>query len=380
MSFYRLPPVGHRIRLERSAASEAIFARAFGEWSPHFYGSGTAALAAAVGAARSGVEEAEVLVPAYGCPDLVSAVVYAGARPVLIDLAPGRPWLDLDALQARLGPRTAAVVGVDLLGIPERGGLLRERLAGSGVVLIQDSAQAFPGPGEAPWWGDLVVLSFGRGKPVSVLGGGAVLSRDPRLAARLPGARGGQAGGRRARALHAARVLAYNRLLSPWVYWLPQAMPFLHLGETRYEVLEAITAMDPGRLALLAANVEAYWARPRRVQEAIAGMLAEGRSDGRVDLAAQACGASPPRLLRYPLLVPPARRGPLLDRLTRAGLGASRMYPAPLPEIPGLERLLSGQGPFPEAAAFSAGLITLPTHEGVSGAALARMAEILATA
>ena len=60
--------------------------------------------------------------------------------------------------------------------------VLRPLADAAGAVLIEDSAQAFPRDGGGDFWqGDLVVLSFGRGKPVSLLGGGAVLYRDERF-------------------------------------------------------------------------------------------------------------------------------------------------------------------------------------------------------
>ncbi len=52
----------------------------------------------------------------------------------------------------------------------------------------------------------------------------------------------------------------------------------------------------------------------------------------------------------------------LYQQLHRLGSGHSVMYPAVLPGIPGLEVLLSGQGPFPAAEAFAACILMLPAH------------------
>ena len=151
----------HPIRLSAKGYPEVRLESDFLPYQPRYYASGTAALAAAIIAViQSGkTDQPEVILPAYGCPDLVSATVFAGARPVLVDMEPDRPWMDLAQLSSRISPRTVAIVAANLFGISERLDQLRPIAERAGVVLIEDSAQAFPGGGEAAIWeGDLVVL------------------------------------------------------------------------------------------------------------------------------------------------------------------------------------------------------------------------------
>ena len=99
---------------------------------------------------------------------------------------------------------------------------------------------------------------------------------------------------------------------------------------------------------------------------------------GIIDLAA-VCRLPPNRrLLRYPLLVNAKVRPELYAELRRRGLGASGMYPATLPDIPGLEELLEGQGPFPAAEEFAAGILTLPTHNRVGSDDIAGIRRVIA--
>jgi dTDP-4-amino-4,6-dideoxygalactose transaminase len=324
----------------------------------------------------------EVILPAYGCPDLVSAALCAGVKPVLVDMAADRPWMDLDQLRGRLNSQTVAIVAANLFGLSERLDQLRPISERAGVLLIEDSAQAFPGGGEsAIWEGDLVVLSFGRGKPVSLLGGGAVLYRDAALRQLLPETDEPAEPGLRQRVGFRLQAMLYNRLIAPRLYWLPHSLPFLHLGETRYQPLSAIEAMDPLRQALLATNVAAYRADDMAAQTALAGMLKglDGAAGELIDLP-RVCRVPAQRpLLRYPLLVEAAARERLYGELRRRGLGPSTMYPAPLPGIAGLETVLAGQGPFPAAEAFAARILTLPTHQRVSGDDIARMRAVLSS-
>jgi dTDP-4-amino-4,6-dideoxygalactose transaminase len=380
--FSQLPPAGDPIALDQAAADGGRLEQIFQPWSPRFYASGTAALGACIRTALSlrRVKVPEVILPAYGCPDLVSAALFAGARPVLVDLEADRPWMDLEQVAAHISPSTVAIVAVNLFGIPERLTALRELIGPRPIVLIEDSAQAFPTvPASDPWQGDLVVLSFGRGKPVNLLGGGAALYRDSALGDLLPLAAGveGVAGGSERGFRTQARL--YNLFSQPWLYWIPHGLAFLRLGETRYQPLSGLQAMPGSRLRLLAANIEAYQKAADGARGQLAAMLAESREelDYLIDLP-KICGLdSRSRLLRYPLLVAADRRDQLLRRLNRHGLGATGMYPSILPAIAGLESLLQDQGPFPVAKDFARRIVTLPVHSRVRSRDVKSMGRIL---
>jgi dTDP-4-amino-4,6-dideoxygalactose transaminase len=284
--------------------------------------------------------------------------------------------MDLDQVSALINPQTVAIVAVSLFGIPERMEALRELATGSAAVLIEDSAQAFPrSEGGDFWQGDLVVVSFGRGKPVTLLGGGAVLYRDSRFAGVLPGngmCEDGQAGHPLALRLQST---LYNLLLSPRLYWIPQALPFLHLGETRYQPLGRISPMDTARRALLPANIEGYRQDTRDTQAAIAGVITGLVDEGMdiIDLPAVCGMTSSRRLLRYPLLVASTVRDVALARLRQMGLGASCMYAAALKDVPGLEARLAGVGRFAAADDFAARVLTLPVYSRLGEADLMKI-------
>ena len=121
--------------------------------------------------------------PAYACPDLVSAAKYAGVKPVLVDFEHDRPWMSVDEIKGVVSEKVIAIVAVNFLGIPERMQAIRGVADEYDALVIEDSAQAFPvSPDTNFWKGDIVIVSFGRGKPVSLLGGGALLLRLDQLA------------------------------------------------------------------------------------------------------------------------------------------------------------------------------------------------------
>lgn len=376
--FYQLPPVGNPVRIAGGMSAESLLQEVFSPYTPRYFDSGTAALAAAIIAAikLKGVEVPEVILPAYGCPDLVSAVIFAGARPLLVDLEPERPWMSLEQLSSSISASTVAIVAVNLFGIPERLHALKEIARRASVLLIEDSAQAFPeGGGESFWAGDLVVISFGRGKPVSLLGGGAVLFRGIDLGKLLPEPEPQSSNVVLQRLGFWLKATLYNLMISPYSYWLPQGLPFLHLGETRFYPLTALGMMDPIRMKALAENVSAYQQRGTRVQSTLSGLVAELDAAGveLVDLPAICHVSRSQRLLRYPLLLDARARDRVYSHLEHKGLGVSRMYPVTLPAIPGLGPYFESKKTYPEAVSFAARILTLPLHEKVANSDIGKI-------
>ncbi len=375
-----LRPAGERIRLQRGPVSEAAAALGEPETAVRFYDSGTAALASAIkaSAAVHPVEHPEVLMPAYACPDLVSAAVFAGVRPVLVDFVPERPWMDLDALRRQITANTVAVVAVNFLGIPERVHALAEIARERKVSLLYDCAQSLEAgvaTGEAP----LRILSFGRGKPVSLLGGGAVLCSDDLLLSHMTEPAEFDAGDNRMQeARFAASVLAYNSLSEPGIYKLPASLPFLKLGETRFKALPRIGALPRFKRAYLVANMASQSAEHEAPSERIRTGLASCDVASLTDLPT-ACGATgAERLLRYPLLMPNARsRAIALEHLR--SYGAIDMYRWSLPQVPGIgDRVAPTE--YPHADDFAQRLITLPVHADVRAADSEYMVRAVRTA
>ena len=373
--FHALRPAGDRIRFGNVGVPES----AFPEGSKvTYFDSGTSALAAAV---RRAVEShasgsPEILMPAYACPDLVSATAYAGARARLVELAENRPWMDMAALEKSLGPNSAGVIAVNFLGISERLEEIRPLLRERGIPLIYDCAQSFEDACTAA--AETTILSFGRGKPVSLLGGGAVLDQGG-VGAIGEWTKAGEAGARGPGIRFHVKARLYNMLARPRWYWLVERLPMLGLGSTVYKPLAAVRPAPPAVRACLAANVSAHARRSLSVQQQVAAMIRDLDQSSFQDLAA-ICGIDPAaRLLRFPILCLTRRvREDAVTALGEAGLGASRLYGETLPYVEGVpEHALVGERAFPRAESFASRLLTLPTHEDVTPRDVARMEAVL---
>lgn len=356
-----LPPVGLPVMTTKGAALPV-----FPGYRPIWTQRGTAALALALRLAmarRPEVPRPQALIPGYGCPDLIAAARYAGVEPVLVDIGADQPGFDFEALDRAWTGAVVAVVAVNFLGIAERLEELVARARVWNACMIEDNAQWFPEPSsDGPLLvGDAMVLSFGRGKPVSLLGGGALLVREGWESTPVLENLEAAASGR----LLGLKIALYNRLLQPIWYGLIGRNPLLSVGETRYAPLPGIRAMDSRRLELLGTNVATWLVRDRWRETAIAEVLA-GCAAVAVDLPRMLWERAR-RLLRYPLLCRDRdTRDRLLARLESAGLGATAMYREALPCVPGVASALGAIPALPGARAFAGHLLTLPVHDGVS--------------
>lgn len=393
--FRTLPPAGHGISLsqilrafpgeQRRSFQQSRFAP-----FPHclYVSSGTAALYLSLKTARRRSARTQVLLPAYSCPSLLAAVVAAGLEPALCDVRPNSFQLDTDQLSRLVSEKTLAVIAVHLFGLTENIQTLRSCLGDGEVMLIEDAAQSFgntitadeirPGsPGdEAPVaplesFGDLGVLSFGRGKPLSALEGGAVLVRDADLyqQARAEYELLSSSYPLQSRFGYLVKLALYSLLFPPSRYWVPASMPWLGLGETRFDSNLNVKKARPLALSLVGTLLERFellqQARIRRVRaysevlapfrELLAFVPFEGKED------------APAALLRYPVIFKKKRnRDIVLERLRSRGLGATGMYPAPLNELPGTAAYFTHSPSCPSAKFVSERILTLPVHDYVT--------------
>ena len=363
MPLKALRPVGSYVPLMRTPGSAPDLSFG-GKYLVHFVDSGTSALAQALLFARSRQprREPSAIFPGYGCPDLVAASVYAGVKPRLVDTEIDTPWLDPRAVESCIDS-VAALVAVNFLGMRERIESLRALAAACDVALIEDSAQMAPlATGTAPT-GDLVVYSFGRGKPASLLTGGALLVRRDwaeefeRILPPMPAvpATGASA------AKYFAKRLVYNLAITPPAYAVLRKLMFLKLGEVAYHPLTAIEPMNPAAVATLSSAIAALPTQPGEAQRALHELLAP-HADRLVDLPAALERAHHP-LLRYPVLLKRGDRDDCVRRLEEAGLGASPFYGRTLGRIVGVPGVESADTP--NAESFASRLVTLPVHSDV---------------
>ena len=335
--------------------------------------SGTSALVLALRAAvPSG---GTVAFPSYSCVDLAAAARFTNVRVRLYDLDPTTLSADLESLERTLQRGVDAVVAAHLYGYPADIPAMRQLARAHGATVIEDAAQGAGGrlAGQLVGaFGDLSILSFGRGKGTTGGRGGAVMAGDASWRARLEpqlrriGAASGSGWG------DLTRATAQWVLGRPMVYGLPAAIPGLRLGEMVYHPAHEPTPISRAAAAVVRAamRLDHDEVACRRTRAAV---LSDAARDGDGVVPIRPIAGADPGYLRYAVLAG-ARHAPL------PSLGIARGYPRALyeqvelrPQLIGNEREPLGGRHLRET------LFTLPVHSLLTTRDLARLRRWLQT-
>lgn len=142
--------------------------------------SGTSAIEIAL--RGSGIEDAEVVVPANTFFATAAAVIHAGARPRFADVDPSTLALSAETLDKALSPSVTAVIHVHIGGsISPEMDRIRQICDDRGVVLFEDAAHAHGstlGGRPAGSWSKAATFSFYPTKVVAGAEGGMILTDD----------------------------------------------------------------------------------------------------------------------------------------------------------------------------------------------------------
>lgn len=175
-------------------AFESEFARASGAAHAVGVGTGTDAIALTLRAFGIGAGD-EVITSPLSAAFSAIAIAMAGARPVFADIDPQRLTLDPAAAAAAVTSRTRAVMPVHLYGQPADMTGIMKVAARHNLAVIEDACQAHLATVDGRpvgTVGSAGAFSFYPTKNLGALGdGGAVLTNDAALAARVKRLRNG---------------------------------------------------------------------------------------------------------------------------------------------------------------------------------------------
>jgi perosamine synthetase len=147
---------------------------------------GSVALDAAVVALGLGKGD-EVILPAFTIISCAAAIVRAGAIPVLVDSDPQTWNMDVTQIEAKITPRTKAIMVVHIYGLPVDMDPVLALAENYGLKIIEDAAemhgQTYKGR-PCGSFGDISTFSFYPNKHVTTGEGGMMLTDDPQLAER----------------------------------------------------------------------------------------------------------------------------------------------------------------------------------------------------
>ena len=297
----------------------------------------------------------EVLIPGYTCYSVAAAIAKAGLDIRVYDLDPATLSPDYTSLEQAYTDKTLAVIVQHLFGIPvliEPVKKILDRNVGS--YIIEDAAQSLGGKinnRPSGTHGDFGIFSFGRGKPLPLGGGGALISKSMDFFSdfnmEYPN-----------KGYISLLLTAVIQMLSkPFLYWIPEKLP-LGLGETTFDFNFHVAPMPLliQRLAEKSMTVLTDLNLHRSHISKIYEKAFKGK------------GAYPvsdkvfPVYTRFPLI---AGLKPISKELKN--LGVRRMYPQPILHVQSIKPYIADiHFNTPGALEIAQNLITLPTHTGIN--------------
>ena len=175
-------------------AFEVEFAGASGAAHAVGVGTGTDAIALALRGLGIGPGD-EVITSPLSAAYSALAIMMAGARPVFADLDPQRLTIDPAAIERAIGTRTRAIVPVHLYGQPAAMDAIERIARRHNLAIVEDCCQAHLATANGRPVGTIGAagaFSFYPTKNLGALGdGGAIVTNDAALAARLKRLRNG---------------------------------------------------------------------------------------------------------------------------------------------------------------------------------------------
>jgi len=301
----------------------------------------------------------KVIIPAYTCFSVPSAIRMAGLEIVPCDIRPDTLDYDFSELKSLVDEDTLCILSTHLFGIPSDVAKIRDLCGEKGIPVVEDAAQAMGAEHENKklgTFGDVAFFSLGRGKNITCGSGGIIITSAENIAGSI---------GKCCSQLESVPTVEYLKdimeiiflmiFLHPSLYWFPKSLPFLKIGDTRFYwtfPVRGLTGFKAGLLYNWRKKLESF----NRSRSAIADYYI--RSLGLKDSMPIYAGAI--AYLRFPMYL---NGNQSKDKLCESGnsLGISPMYPSPINEIQEIKEDF-GNSKYACAERIADTLVALPTH------------------
>lgn len=351
-----------------------------GAESLKFFGSGKESLYRIFKNIRRLSDKKVVAISAYTCPEIAAAAVCAGFKVFPVDILEGTLDLNGASVSDSQCGSFAAVVLSNLYGMVDKLALWAERQEAHDFFIIDDACQSFLSTDGSFYVGcrpnTIGVMSFGRGKAYSCLGGGAVFfSRKAeeneglrQLRRLIEDEERVVCGSLRRNVTEVLGLMlsfSYWLLERPSLYGLTEYLPYSHLGETTFS--KGVICREMALVSALAALAQdefldaiksnrttnaLLWSKGISQAAYVQPILNRHSSLENGDVVPN----------RYPVLCASAQvRQEVVMQLSSAGLGASFSYDKVLADFAGLRpHLVSEKCDVARDVAHR--LFTLPVH------------------
>ena len=171
---------GRWMRGNTTQEFEQHWATAIGTQRALALANGTSALTTAINSFGIGPGD-EVIVPPYTFIATASAVLFNGAIPVFVDVDPETFQIDPQKIEAKITPKTKAILPVHILGLPADMNAIMRIARKHNLVVIEDACQAHLAEYDGKKVGSIGhagCFSFQNSKNLPIGEGGAITSND----------------------------------------------------------------------------------------------------------------------------------------------------------------------------------------------------------
>ncbi len=318
-------------------------------------------------------ERSNVIIPAYTCFSVPSAIKKSGLKIVLCDIEEKRFDFNYAHLRRLLDHNTLCVIGTHLFGIPIDIERLIEICHEKGIFVIEDAAQAMGVYYKGRFlgtFGDIGFFSLGRGKNLCAGNGGIIITNAEPIAGEIS-----------KEYVLLDKMKFYSKLseflkimlmdifINPFFYWIPRSIKFLKIGETIY-----YEDFPVKRLSGVQAGFLSSW------QERLRKLSDIRRKNSGIII--KKIGMDIPEdipYIRLPIILKDKKTRDYLHNISkREGLGLEKMYPYPLNEIQQLGEDFN-EKEYPASRKISETLITLPTHSFLKEKDIERITYLIQT-
>lgn len=302
----------------------------------------------------------EVLIPAYTCFSVPSAVVKAGLKISLCDINPLTFDFDYKFFEEAVKESTLCVIPDHLFGIPADLDRINSLCKDRGIFVVEDAAQAMGGTYKGRKLGtigDAGFFSLGRGKNITCGSGGIIVTNSDRISMAIESVYSHvKSPGISETIKEFLKVMILSIFIHPLLYWFPAGLPFLKLGETFFYKdfpVKKLSGMKAGLLRNWQKRLEEMNYKRRKnadyFQEKLRLRLNPRDND-------------PISFLHLPFIVSDKEfREQLSAMSNKEAIGISKMYPSPINEIREIKDQFQDRV-FPAAKKISERLLTIPDH------------------
>jgi perosamine synthetase len=336
----------------------------FGSEFVFLVSSGKAALVLILKGLSSLRARKKVLIPAYTCYSVPSAIVKSGLEIVLCDMDPDTLDFDYVQLDRLADDKTLCIVSTHLFGIPSDVDRTRRICEEKGIFLVEDAAQAMGGMHagrKLGTIGDVGFFSLGRGKNITCGSGGIIVTRSEEIARalRVP-CNQLEIESIRESAKTLLTLSLMEVFMNPYLYWLPDGLPFLKIGETHFN-----SDFPMSRMSFAKHEVLYNWKQKiESSNQTRIDMSIEYKKILNVNLGIAIYSRIIP-YLRFPVYLKSEEVKKKICNEYRH-IGISPMYPGSIDTIDEISR--TARNYFcPASGMIAKKLVTLPTHGFVDG-------------